>query len=244
MRRPVCQQTRRRRQTTSTSRSLPIQTCWPDDAGPLITWGLVITRGPQSVREPEARARTSASIDSRSSRSNQRDHALARASRRRARFPRSSRAFRARQVVPDRGRARRRSGDDARRGHARARLAVRVSVRRVCLRGGPTEVAVVHRLRRCRCPRARRSCSKGHIPVGVRQASTGTQRVRRPELAERGGYLHALEGPFGDHTGYYNERDWFPVFEIDRITHARRPDLSLDLHGQAARRAGRCSGSR
>ena len=26
---------------------LPVQTCWPDDAGPLITWGLVITRGPQ-----------------------------------------------------------------------------------------------------------------------------------------------------------------------------------------------------
>ena len=26
---------------------LPVQTCWPEDAGPLITWGLVITRGPQ-----------------------------------------------------------------------------------------------------------------------------------------------------------------------------------------------------
>ena len=25
---------------------LPIQTCWPEDAGPLITWGLVMTRGP------------------------------------------------------------------------------------------------------------------------------------------------------------------------------------------------------
>ena len=36
---------------------------------------------------------------------------------------------------------------------------------------------------------------------------------------EIGGYLHALEGPFGDHTGYYNEQDWFPVFEIDTITH-------------------------
>src|SRR5450755_1556314 len=26
---------------------LPVQTCWPEDVGPLITWGLVITRGPQ-----------------------------------------------------------------------------------------------------------------------------------------------------------------------------------------------------
>lgn len=30
---------------------LPVQTCWPDDAGPLITWGLVITRGPHKKRQ-------------------------------------------------------------------------------------------------------------------------------------------------------------------------------------------------
>ena len=34
---------------------LPVQTCWPGDAGPLITWGLVITRGPQSVAAPRLR---------------------------------------------------------------------------------------------------------------------------------------------------------------------------------------------
>ena len=39
---------------------LPIQTCWPGDVGPLITWGLVVTRGPNKTR-----ARTSASIASR-----------------------------------------------------------------------------------------------------------------------------------------------------------------------------------
>ena len=37
------------------------------------------------------------------------------------------------------------------------------------------------------------------------------------------GYEIALEGPFGDHTGYYNERDWFPVFTIERITMRRDP---------------------
>jgi 4-hydroxy-3-polyprenylbenzoate decarboxylase len=41
------------------------------------------------------------------------------------------------------------------------------------------------------------------------------------------GHLHpgesALEGPFGDHTGYYNEQDHFPVFTIDRITERRSP---------------------
>ena len=31
--------------------SLPVQTCWPDDAGPLITWGLVVTRGPSRKRQ-------------------------------------------------------------------------------------------------------------------------------------------------------------------------------------------------
>ena len=32
-----------------------MQTCWPGDAGPLITWGLVVTRGPQSVPQPRLR---------------------------------------------------------------------------------------------------------------------------------------------------------------------------------------------
>ena len=30
---------------------LPIQTCWPDDAGPLITWALVVTTGPNKTRQ-------------------------------------------------------------------------------------------------------------------------------------------------------------------------------------------------
>src|SRR3954468_24038999 len=30
---------------------LPVQTCWPQDAGPLITWGLTVTRGPQKSRQ-------------------------------------------------------------------------------------------------------------------------------------------------------------------------------------------------
>src|SRR5512140_2326005 len=30
---------------------LPIQTCWPGDVGPLVTWGLVVTRGPNKSRQ-------------------------------------------------------------------------------------------------------------------------------------------------------------------------------------------------
>jgi 4-hydroxy-3-polyprenylbenzoate decarboxylase len=33
----------------------------------------------------------------------------------------------------------------------------------------------------------------------------------------------AAEGPYGDHTGYYNEVDQFPVFTVERITHRRNP---------------------
>ena len=45
-------------------------------------------------------------------------------------------------------------------------------------------------------------------------------------LADAGhasGFEHALEGPYGDHTGYYNEQALFPVFTVERITLRRDP---------------------
>ena len=39
-----------------------------------------------------------------------------------------------------------------------------------------------------------------------------------PSRGATAGYAHALEGPYGDHTGYYNEQEWFPVFTVERIT--------------------------
>ncbi|MDY4280210.1 MAG: 4-hydroxy-3-polyprenylbenzoate decarboxylase [[Pasteurella] mairii] len=33
----------------------------------------------------------------------------------------------------------------------------------------------------------------------------------------------ALEGPYGDHTGYYNEQDYFPVFTVTHMTMRRDP---------------------
>jgi 4-hydroxy-3-polyprenylbenzoate decarboxylase len=62
---------------------------------------------------------------------------------------------------------------------------------------------------------------EGHLPVAAAGfEGVSAHGVRTKEI---GGYLHALEGPFGDHTGYYNEQDWFPVFEIERITHRQDP---------------------
>jgi 4-hydroxy-3-polyprenylbenzoate decarboxylase len=62
---------------------------------------------------------------------------------------------------------------------------------------------------------------EGHIPV-AEPGFQGRSEHGVP-LREQGGYLHAQEGPFGDHTGYYNEQDWFPVFELSRLTHRREP---------------------
>ena len=39
-----------------------------------------------------------------------------------------------------------------------------------------------------------------------------------PDAGHASGWQHALEGPYGDHTGYYNERAEFPVFTVERIT--------------------------
>jgi 4-hydroxy-3-polyprenylbenzoate decarboxylase len=45
----------------------------------------------------------------------------------------------------------------------------------------------------------------------------------RPDAADASGYETALEGPFGDHTGYYNDVERFPVITIERITMRRDP---------------------
>jgi 4-hydroxy-3-polyprenylbenzoate decarboxylase len=87
------------------------------------------------------------------------------------------------------------------------------------LRGGRTELADTS-VGQCglllQVPAFAEIVLEGHVPVAapgfVGKSAAGV------DLRERGGYLHALEGPFGDHTGYYNEQDWFPVFEIDRLT--------------------------
>jgi len=57
---------------------------------------------------------------------------------------------------------------------------------------------------------------EGHIPPAA-PGWRGESEMGVP-LMERDGYLHALEGPFGDHTGYYNEQEWFPVLELSRLT--------------------------
>ena len=67
-----------------------------------------------------------------------------------------------------------------------------------------------------------------------------TQPIEAPANAEIviEGYVdpneHDVEGPFGDHTGFYTPADRFPVFHVTAITHRQDRDLSDDGRGQAA----------
>ena len=201
--------------------TLPVQTCWPGDAGPLITWGLVITRGPQAVSKP--RLRQNLGI--------YRQQVIGR-----------------REVIM-RWLAHRGGALDF-RDFARAcpghpfPMAVALGADPATilgavtpvpdtlseyqfaglLRGSRTEVAasgVGEGNLRLQVPATAEFVLEGHIPTAPAGFKGRSEHGIPTE--ERGGYLHALEGPFGDHTGYYNEQDWFPVFRLNRITHRRAP---------------------
>lgn len=195
---------------------LPIQTCWPGDAGPLITWGLVVTRGPQSV--PNARARQNLGIyrqqkigprqtimrwlAHRGGALDFRDFALANPGQP---FP----------VVTALG------ADPATILGAVTPVPDTLGEYQFAglLRGSRTEVvdtAVGEAGRWLQVPASAEIVLEGHIPPAA--AGFVGHSADGVPLKEKGGYLHALEGPFGDHTGYYNEQDWFPVVELQRLT--------------------------
>ena len=198
---------------------LPVQTCWPGDAGPLITWGLVVTRGPQGV--PQPRRRQNLGIY-------------------------RQQVIGPRQVIM-RWLAHRGGALDFRE-FARANpgqpfpIAVALGADPATilgavtpvpdtlseyqfaglLRGGRTEVVdcgVGEPGWPLQVPASAEIVLEGHIPPAP--AGFKGESAAGVPLREQGGYLHALEGPFGDHTGYYNEQDWFPVFELSRLTMRR-----------------------
>jgi len=172
--------------------ALPVQTCWPGDAGPLITWGLVVTRGPEKPRSNLGIYRMQVIgrnrvimrwLAHRGGALDFRDWQLARPGEP---FPvavalGADPATMLAAVTPV---------PDTLSEYAFAGL----------LRGGRTEL--------CRC-------------IG-----SDLQVPARAEFVLEG-HIHpgdmAPEGPFGDHTGYYNEVDEFPVFTVDRITHREGP---------------------
>lgn len=170
----------------------PIQTCWPGDAGPLITWGLVVTRGPNKERQNLGIYRQQVIAKNRvimrwlSHRGGAIDFREWKAAHPGERFPVAvvigadpATILGAVTPVPD-----------ALSEYAFAGL----------LRGSKTEVT---------------PCIGSDLQVPANAEIILEGYIEADELAD--------EGPFGDHTGYYNEVDQFPVFTVERITHRRDP---------------------
>ncbi len=205
--------------------NLPVQTCWPGDAGPLITWGLVVTRGPNRSRQnlgiyrQQCLARNKTImrwLAHRGGALDFRDHQRAQASTDAGKaqpFPVS--------VVM--------GADPATILGAVTPVPDSLSEYQFAglLRGNKTELA------RCigndlRVPAFAELVLEGGIhpdPDGTLTRENAERQGFAGPLppAALTGWEMALEGPFGDHTGYYNEQDWFPVFTIDRLTHREKP---------------------
>jgi 4-hydroxy-3-polyprenylbenzoate decarboxylase len=197
----------------------PVQTCWPGDVAPLITWGLVITRGPQGIPKPRPRqnlgiyrqqviGRTQTIMRWLAHRGGAQDFRdFARANPGRP-FPLAVAL----------------GADPATMLGAVTPVPDTLSEYQFAglLRGAPTEVVdagVGDGGVALQVPARAEIILEGHIPT-AEPGYAGASEFGVP-CKSIDGYLHALEGPFGDHTGYYNEQEWFPVFHIDRITHRR-----------------------
>ncbi len=178
---------------------LPVQTCWPGDAAPLVTWGLTVTRGPRKPRQnlgiyrQQVIARDKVImrwLAHRGGALDFRDHALAHPG---MPFP----------VAVALG------ADPATILGAVTPVPDTLSEYQFAglLRGSRTELVkcLTHDLQ---VPATAEIVLEGHL---------------RPDPADPSGYETALEGPFGDHTGYYNEVERFPVLTVDRITLRRDP---------------------
>jgi len=178
---------------------LPVQTCWPEDAGPLITWGLTVTRGPHKKRQnlgiyrQQVIARDKVILRWLSTRGGAldfRDHARAHPG---VPFP----------VAVALG------ADPATILGAVTPVPDSLSEYQFAglLRGGRTEIV---------------KCLTHDLSVPA-SAEIVLEGFIRPDPNDPTGYETAAEGPFGDHTGYYNEVERFPVLTIERITLRRDP---------------------
>jgi 4-hydroxy-3-polyprenylbenzoate decarboxylase len=176
---------------------LPIQTCWPGDVGPLVTWPLVVTRGPEKPRMNLGIYRMQLIgrnklimrwLSHRGGALDFRDWCLKRPGEP---YPVAialgadpTTTLGAVTPVPD-----------ALSEYAFAGL----------LRGGKTELA------NCLTQR----CKDNELLVPANSEIILEGYIDPEEMAD--------EGPFGDHTGYYNEVESFPVFTVEKMTTRKNP---------------------
>ncbi len=172
--------------------TLPIQTCWPGDVAPLITWGLVITKGPEKPRTNLGIYRMQVSGKN--------------------------------QVImrwlDHRGGAL--DFQQWQQQHPGEPFPVAVA-----LGADPaTMLAAVTPIPDTLSEYAFAGLLRGSKSEVTNCIGSDLQVPASAEFVLEG-HIHpgqmAAEGPFGDHTGYYNEVAEFPLFTIDRITHRRDP---------------------
>ena len=194
---------------------LPIQHCWPGDAAPLITWGLVVTRGPGQPRQnlgiyrQQLLGRNQTIMRWLAHRGGALDF-----QEHRRQFP--GEPF---PVVTVLG------ADPATILGAVTPVPDTLSEYQFAglLRGARTELVKVPGTE-LNVPATAEIVLEGHLlpdPDGTKTLEHARRLGWNGPLppAALTGYEMALEGPYGDHTGYYNEQDWFPVFTVSRITH-------------------------
>ncbi|MGQ7846662.1 4-hydroxy-3-polyprenylbenzoate decarboxylase [Granulosicoccus sp. 3-233] len=171
---------------------LPVQTCWPGDAGPLITWGLVITRGPHKKRQNMG-------------------------------------IYRQQVIAPDKTIMRwlsHRGGALDFREWQQEHPGEPFPVAVVLGADPATILGAVTPVPDSLSEHAFAGLLRGERTVLGKAMLSDLQVPASAEYVLEG-YLYpgetAPEGPFGDHTGYYNEVDEFPVFTIEKVTHRRDP---------------------
>jgi len=176
---------------------LPIQTCWPGDAGPLITWGLVITRALAQADGTPGRQNLG--------------------------------IYRQQVLGPNKLIMRwlpHRGGALDFRAHCAAHPGKPYPLA-VALGADPaTMLAAVTPIPDALSEYQFAGLLRGERTELVRCIGSDLQVPARAEIILEG-VIHpgeeALEGPFGDHTGYYNEQERFPVFTVERISMRRDP---------------------
>jgi 4-hydroxy-3-polyprenylbenzoate decarboxylase len=171
---------------------LPVQTCWPQDAGPLITWGLTVTRGPAKPRQNLG-------------------------------------IYRQQVIGPNRVIMRwlaHRGGALDYRDHQAAHPGEPFPVA-VALGADPaTILAAVTPVPDALGEYQFAGLLRGSRTELVRCLGSELQVPASAEIVLEGAIGpgdEALEGPHGDHTGYYNEAERFPVLTLERITMRREP---------------------
>lgn len=171
---------------------IPIQTCWPGDAAPLITWPLVITRGPDKERQNLGIYRMQ-------------------------KLGKNKLIMR---WLAHRGGAL--DYRDWQIKHSGKPYPVAIA-----LGADPaTTLGAVTPVPDSLSEYAFAGLLRGEKTSVVKCIGSNLQVPATAEIILEG-YLQpgeeADEGPFGDHTGYYNEVERFPVLTVERITHRKQP---------------------